>query len=161
MEVFRPDGHLTPQALSALAGNQDVFSQLERLEAAEHLAFCDACLQRYTDLLAAGPLLSPSHSCEKSLWTRIRLRAFRMITSRYATAAAAVTLALTVLWGSGGRGTEFPRRDGLPEDRPSVSQRLSGLAGDLNDSLGEAVSGLSDFFDGLRPGQFIQGGDQP
>ena len=157
-EVFRPDGHLSDPALAALAGNWDVFSQLQRLEAAEQLAFCDLCLQRYTELLTAeeSALLVPERSCQRSLWTRIRLHAFQAITSRYATAAAAVTLALTVLWG--GAGADFSRRE-LPEDRPSAVQQLNGLAGELNDSLREATSGLSAFFDGLRPGQFMQGGN--
>lgn len=45
MERFRADGHLTDEALLALI-RQEEQSELERLEIAEHLAFCDACLQR-------------------------------------------------------------------------------------------------------------------
>ena len=55
MERFRADGHLTDEALLALIRQEDQ-SELERLEIAEHLAFCDACLQRYTDLLAEDAL---------------------------------------------------------------------------------------------------------
>lgn len=158
MMAFRGDGHLSREALAALAGNEDAFDELERLEISEHLAFCDDCLQRYTELLEDGTaLLAPERSCQKTLWARIRSRAVRMITSRYATAAAAVTLALTVLW-SGGPHVELAR-PALPEDRPSISRQLSGLTGEISDSLRETVSGISDFFDGLRPGQFIQGGD--
>lgn len=154
--VFREDGHLSGEALEALAKNENRFSELERLEIAEHLAFCDDCLQRYTLALEDGALLAPEHSCQKALWARIRSRAVRLVTSRYATAAAAVTLALTVLWG--GERVEFTRPV-LPEDRPSVSQRLTGLTGELSDSLHETVSGLSNFFDGFRPSQFIEGGN--
>lgn len=154
--VFREDGHLSGGALTALAKNEDRFDELERLEIAEHLAFCDFCLQRYTLALEEAPLLAPERSCQRGLWTRVRLRALRLVTSRYATAAAAVTLALTVLWG--GERVEFTRPV-LPEDRPSVSQRLTGLTGELSDSLHETVSGLSDFFDGFRPSQFIEGGN--
>jgi len=156
MTAFRDDGHLSGSALRALAENGDGFDELERLEIAEHLAFCDECLRRYTARLEdEAALLVPENSCRKTLWNRIRVRALQAAVSRCATAAAAVALALTVLWS--GRGVEFTRPV-LPEDRPSVSQRLSGLTGELNDSLRETVSGLSDFFDGLRPGQFIQGG---
>lgn len=154
--VFREDGHLSGGALEALAKNEDRFSELERLEIAEHLAFCDDCLQRYTLALEDRALLAPEHACQKALWARIRSRAIRLVTSRYATAAAAVTLALTVLWG--GERVEFTRPV-PPEDRPSVSQRLTGLTGELSDSLHETVSGLSDFFDGFRPSQFIEGGN--
>lgn len=158
MTVFRGDGHLSDEALAALARNGGLLDELERLEAAEHLAFCDDCLRRYTVLLEdEAVLLVPERSCQKTLWARVRGRALRSAVSRCATAVAAVTIALTALWG--GRGVEFACPV-LPEDRPSVSQRLTGLTGELNDSLRETVSGLSAFFDGLRPGQFIQGGNK-
>ena len=154
--VFREDGHLSDMALEALAKNEDRFDELERLEIAEHLAFCDDCLQRYTLALEDGALLIPEHSCRKALWARIRSRALRLAASRYATAAAAVALALTVLWGD--VGAELPR-PALPEDRPSISRQLTGLTGEISDSLHQTVSGLSDFFDGFRPSQFIEGGN--
>lgn len=151
--VFREDGHLTGEALTALAGNEDRFSELERLEIAEHLAFCDACLQRYTLALEDGALLVPERSCRKTIWAKIRSRAVRLTVSRYATAVAAVTLALTVLWG----GADIPR-PALPEDRPIVSRQLTGLTGEIHDSLRGAVGGISDFLDGFRPSQLIEGG---
>ena len=157
MTAFREDGHLSDGALTALAGNEDAFDELERLEIAEHLAFCDYCLQRYTLALEDGALLVPQRSCQKALWARIRTRTLRLVTSRYATAAAAVTLALTVLWG--GERVEFTRPV-FPEDRPSVSRQLTELTGDLSDSLRGTVSGFSDFLDGLRPSQFIEGGNK-
>ncbi len=156
MTAFREDGHMSDEALTALAENREGFDELERLEIAEHLAFCDGCLLRYTELLEGeAALLVPERSCGRSLWSRIRLRALQTAVSRCATAAAAVALALTVLWG--GR-VEFTRP--VPaEERPSISRRLSGLTGELSDSLRETAANLSDFFDGLRPGQFIQGGN--
>lgn len=154
--VFREDGHLSDGALEALARNEDRFDELERLEIAEHLAFCDYCLQRYTMALEDGVLLVPERSCQRALWARIRGRALRLVASRYATAAAAVALALTVLWG--GERVEFTRPV-LTEDRPSVSRQLTELTGEIGDSLRGTVSGLSNFFDGLRPGQLIEGGN--
>lgn len=153
--VFREDGHLCGEALTALAQNEDCFDELERLEIAEHLAFCDFCLQRYAAALEDGALLVPEHSCRRTLWARIRSRALRLTVSRYATAVAAVTLALTVLWG--GADVEISRPS-LPEDRPSVSRQLTGLTGGIHDSLRGAVGGISDFLDGFRPSQLIEGG---
>ena len=92
--VFREDGHLCDEALAALARSEDCFDELERLEIAEHLAFCDFCLQRYAAALEDGALLVPERSCQRTLWARIRSRALRLAVSRYATAVAAVTLAL-------------------------------------------------------------------
>ena len=51
MTCFRPDGHLTDEALAALIRGAALV-ELDRLELAEHLAYCDQCLQRYTELLS-------------------------------------------------------------------------------------------------------------
>ena len=146
MEPFRTDGHLTDETLAALARGRKL-DELTRLEVAEHLAFCDACLQRYTDLLAPAPLLVPAHSCRESLWVRVRRRTLRLVTSRYATAAAAVALALTVVWVSG--RLDFVRLPIPPEDRPSVSEGLQRWSARWSDSLDSAMSGFNDFFSGL------------
>ena len=75
MTCFRPDGHLTDAALTALVRG-DCLEELDRLELAEHLAYCDQCLQRYTELLSEGPMLTPARSCRESLRRRIRTGAF-------------------------------------------------------------------------------------
>ena len=141
MELFDPAGHLTDGALLALA-HEEVPDELARLEMAEHLAYCDQCLHRYTDLLTKTPLLTPAHSCRESLWRRVRARTVRIFTSRYAAAAAGVVLALTLVWGSGYGSIRLPE---LPEDRPTVSDRLRKW----NESLDSAMSGVNEFFDGL------------
>ncbi len=153
--VFREDGHLSAEALAVLAGNGDRFGELERLEIAEHLAFCDDCLQRYTAALEDGALLVPERSCRRTLWARAGSRALRLAVGRYATAAAAVALALAVLWS--GPGAEFTR-PAPPEERPSVSRQLTELTGEIGDSLRGTVGGVSDFFEGFRPSRFIEGG---
>ena len=152
MEIFQHDGHLTDRALAALVAGESL-DETARLEIAEHLAFCDLCLQRYTDALAGAPLLTPERSCRESLWRRIRARTIQIFTSRYATAAAAVALALTVLWGSA--GMTLPEGFPLPEDRPTVSDGLRKW----NESLDNAMSGVNEFFDGLsRMAPPVQGG---
>ena len=142
MELFDPAGHLTGGALLALA-HEEVPDELARLEMAEHLAYCDQCLHRYTDLLTKTPLLTPAHSCRESLWRRVRARTLRLLTSRYATAAAAVALALTVLWGSA--AVPLPKRPSLPE----VPQRLQSWPQQWSDSLDGALSRFNDMFDDL------------
>ena len=142
MELFDPAGHLTDGALLALA-HEEVPDELARLEMAEHLAYCDQCLHRYTALQAEAPLLTPAHSCRESLWRRVRARTLRLLTSRYATAAAAVALALTVLWGSA--AVPLPKRPSLPE----VPQRLQSWPQRWSDSLDGALSRFNDMFDDL------------
>ena len=142
MELFDPAGHLTDGALLALA-HEEVPDELARLEMAEHLAYCDQCLHRYTALLAEAPLLTPAHSGRESLWRRVRARTLRLLASRYATAVAAVALALTVLWGSA--AVPLPKRPSLPE----VPQRLQSWPQRWSDSLDGALSRFNDMFDDL------------
>ncbi len=153
MEIFRADGHLTDEALSALTEGRPL-EELARLEMAEHLAFCDLCLQRYTDALAGTELAAPPASCREGLWRRVRARAIRLVTSRYATAAAAVLLALTLVWSDIGRPTD------LSPDPPAVSHRIQSHLAWWNDSLDRAVSGLADLLDavGGRLSESTQGG---
>lgn len=145
MERFRADGHLTDGALAALlrGGGLD---ELARLEIAEHLSYCDLCLRRYTDLLGGEALLAPERSCWQSLWARVRRRTLRLVTSRYATAAAAVALALTMLWS--GEQADFSGFT-VPENPSPIAEHLRSWPERWNGSLSQAVSGLSDFFDGL------------
>ena len=151
MDIFRHDGHLTDGALAALAAGEPL-DEAARLEIAEHLAYCDLCLLRYTDALALAPLLTPERSCRESLWRRVRARTIQIFTSRYAAAAAGVVLALTLVWGGGYGSIRLPE---LPEDRPTVSDRLRKW----NESLDSAMSGVNEFFDGLgRVAPPAQGG---
>lgn len=159
MDVFRADGHLTDEALALLVQDGDM-DELARLEAAEHLSFCDWCLQRYTDALAGTELLIPEHSCQKTIWTRIRNRAFRMITSRYATAIAAVALALTLIWG--GDPAAFSERlaeHAKPRDY-RAAELFDGWTAQWNDTLSQTMAGVSDFLDGLGRMDLSQGGNQ-
>lgn len=152
MEIFRHDGHLTEETLAALVHGEPL-DETARLEIAEHLAYCDLCLQRYTGALAGAPLLTPERSCQESLWRRVRVRTVRIFTNRYAAAAAGIVLALTLVWGSGDEGFRLPE---LPEDRPTVSDGLRKW----NESLDSAMSGINEFFDGLgRQALSGQGGN--
>ena len=151
MVCFRPDGHLTEEALAALV-RQEPLTELDRLELAEHLAYCDQCLQRYTELLSAGTLLTPKHSC----------RAVQLGIQRYATAAAAVALALTVLWGSAGLSGQMNRTE------PTILERAGTALTEWTETWPRkwesALSGFSSLFDnfGISPrNDLTQGGTHP
>ena len=153
MDVFCEDGHLTDRALMILSRGGSL-DELTRLEVAEHLAFCDRCLDRYTALLAGTELLTPEHSCQKSLWRQIRSRAVSMLTSRCATAVAAVGLALTVVWG-GGNVIPLPS---LPERAPRERQYVvSESLHRWGEGLDGAMQGLNDILDGFH--ETRQGGN--
>ena len=98
MELFHENGHLTDAALHALLN--ETLDELERLEVAEHLAYCDDCLVNYTALLTEDTLLTPTAPVALTAWQRIRQKIRQSLVSRYISAAACAALAL-VLWSSG------------------------------------------------------------
>lgn len=69
MELFHENGHLTSEGLKALTEGR--LDELARLEAAEHLSFCDECLVRYTALLEDAPLAAPKAPLAPGVWQRI------------------------------------------------------------------------------------------
>ena len=98
MELFDAKGCLSEEGLQALqAGGLD---ELGRLETAEHLSYCDKCMDRYTALLTADALEMPPHSAHKAVMTAIWVRLMQNTWGRAAVATVAAVLALT-LWRAG------------------------------------------------------------
>ena len=86
MELFDKNGCLTDEGLQALqAGGLD---ELGRLETAEHLSYCDKCMDRYTALLTADALEMPPHSAHKAVMTAIWVRLMQNTWGRAAVAGA-------------------------------------------------------------------------
>lgn len=90
---FDQDGHLTQLAIAELIYGSP--SELSRLEAAEHLSFCDSCLLEY---LKAQELAEQSFIMEppKSLMRKVLLRNAIISAKRYISLgiAASITIAL-------------------------------------------------------------------
>ena len=161
MTCFRPDGHLTDAALAALVRG-DPLPELERLELAEHLAYCDRCLQRYTELLTDDALVPPPSPAGPGLRRRLRRRTVRLTVSRYATAAAAVVLTLTVLWGSIGLSGQAVPAEPTFLERAGTALTEWTAAWPL--AWADALSGFSELFDdfGIPPrNDLTQGGTHP
>ena len=97
---FTETGHLTTEALTDVT-NHVALSELERLEIAEHLSFCDACLEQYALLLTDEHLCDPT-ACDFSKQTAKKIHQKRCseLLTRYIPAAAAACFAL-FLWISG------------------------------------------------------------
>ena len=98
----------------------------------------------------------------QAYFSRIRQRAVQLGVSRYATAAAAVTLALTLLWGSGNLSGR------VHSTAPSLLERAGTALTEWTDAWPqaweEALSGFSGLFDnfGVSPrNDLTQGGTHP
>ena len=132
MEWFRDDGCLTDEGLRALTAGQ--LDELGRLETAEHLSYCDACMDRYTALLTADALETPPRSMRGTVMSTIWVRLMQNTYGRVAVASVAAVLALT-MWKTDALGqitrlgselnTVLPASQTQPveeENRPAVPE---------------------------------------
>lgn len=158
-DLFDAAGHLTDPGLQALT--EDRLDDLGRLEAAEHLTFCDYCLARYTALVEAMParLQQPMRDLVPQVQALMRRRSFRIFTNRYFSAAAAVVLAF-LMWSAGLFGDIGAAAvAAVPETRPQTSlsdtlrDALEGFGTGMDDALAQfqtlARSGLAQIGDAL------------
>lgn len=119
MELFDKNGCLTDEGLQALqAGGLD---ELGRLETAEHLSYCDKCMDRYTALLTADALETPPHSAHKAVMATIWVRLMQNTWGRAAVAGVAAVLAFT-MWRSGTIDQLLNFRKELRSWTPETSQ---------------------------------------
>lgn len=151
MELFREDGHITPEGLRALADG--ALDELGRLEAAEHFSFCDACLLEYTLLLDSRPLTEPAQPLKPGINRRIRRRGAKLLLSRYATVAAAACIAVG-LWNAVNH-VAFSPGDNTPQTSPGITsgfgsfmQSMADRGRDFSNSLS---SGLGNLFSSFAP----------
>lgn len=98
MELFDAKGCLSEEGLQALVGGQ--LDETQRLEAAELLAYCDRCMDRYTALLTDDVLEQPPRSARGAVMGTIWIRLMQNTWGRAAVATVAAVLALT-LWRAG------------------------------------------------------------
>lgn len=85
MELFREDGCLTDEGL--LAVTKGGLDELGRLETAEHLSYCDRCMDRYTTLLTADALETPPKPLRGAVMSNIWVRLMQNTYGRVAVAA--------------------------------------------------------------------------
>lgn len=98
MELFDAKGCLSEEGLQALVGGQ--LDETQRLEAVEHLAYCDRCMDRYTALLTDDVLEQPPRSARGAVMGTIWIRLMQNTWGRAAVATVAAVLALT-MWRTG------------------------------------------------------------
>ena len=136
-------GCLTDHALQSLLNGS--LEELERLEVAEHLSYCDSCVERYTALLTDGVLLEAPELMKQSVLAALRRKAAKVFVNRYFHMAVAASLTL-VLWGSGVFNSFGEVRLVRPPEarnpEASISWRLNSFASDVSD-------GVTDFMDQL------------
>lgn len=142
--LFDTAGCLTQSGLEAL--RDDRLDDLGRLEAAEHLTFCDRCLARYTALLESIQLSAPMRDLIPQVQALMRMRTFRVMTNRYVSVAAAIVLALA-LWRFGLFGAApaaAPKEMQEPRPKASISQMLEGALDGASEGLQNVLGSIQD-----------------
>ena len=142
--LFDTAGCLTQSGLEAL--RDDRLDDLGRLEAAEHLTFCDRCLARYTALLESIQLSAPMRDLIPQVQALMRLRAFRVMTNRYVSVAAAIALAMA-LWRFGLFGAApaaAPKEVQESRSNTSISQMLGSALDGASEGLQNVLGSIQD-----------------
>lgn len=129
-------GHLTDFALEQIIHGEP--DELQRLEVAEHLSFCDHCLERYTAAMEEAPLMAPGQLFAPSVLRALRKKVARLTANRYFMAGMSACIALA-FWVVGvfdvpGRVAQR-KEDQQPRPPFSFSQVMD-----------EAYTGISEFF---------------
>lgn len=145
MELFNKEGHLTDEGLNAVIDG--TLDEMGRLEAAEHLSFCDDCLVRYSRLLTDDALITPAQPLAPGILSRVRHKAVHIFFNRYMRVAAVAAFAM-VLWGTGVFRSFLPdpaSRAPHPQQLTapvSAALRVNDFFRSAGDSISEALTHL-------------------
>lgn len=144
-DLFYDDGHLTDEAFRALIDSGPL-DELERLEIAEHLSFCDQCVERYAALLDDGLLAAPPEPVAPPVLARLRERARKVFFNRYTTAIAAACFAI-VFWNIGVFNIDVQRGQGkvleaVSNGAAAISARTTQLTGNITEAFDKILNSL-------------------
>ena len=151
MKLFDEGGHLTDEGLRGLTLSE--LDEEQRMEAAEHLDFCDRCVERYALALTDETMLEPAVPAAPVVMDRIRFQKRKMVFGKFARVAIAAAMALVVwngmlLSGSGLLAKSASWVNHLPDSDSSFSQTVKGfgwrmdqLMNGLNSWLNSGVQG--------------------
>ncbi len=118
MVLFDEKGCLTDQALDAL--HQGGLDELNRLEAAEHLAYCDHCMDRYALMLSCQELETPPKPLGKAVRQSLWVRMMQSKLGRGVVACAAGVLAIG-MWSSAETLLPLAGTATTPPERPAIT----------------------------------------
>ena len=144
--LFDRKGHLTDAGLFAL--RDGTLDELGSLEAAEHLTYCDTCLERYTLLLSApAALQAPVHDMIPPVQNLLRMRSIRVFTNKYVSVAAAAVLAFGMwqftLFGTTGPVEKTPAK--LEKPKFSISESVGSAFHSISSSIGGLLDDVQSY----------------
>lgn len=97
MELFDLDGCLTNEGIQMILDEN--LEELQRLEASEHLSFCDDCLLRYTNAVCNrkdDELLIPERNIIRNVILTIKQKTVALFYHRYVAVAIAASFSILI-----------------------------------------------------------------
>lgn len=144
--LWDENGCLTQVALEALSREEEWLDEGMRLAVAEHLSFCDRCIERYTALLTDEILLAPLNDVALAVETELaafeardKLSQKQWGRGRYVSMVVAACAAM-VIWISGGfaqlgQGFSFRAMDALSDTVKSAAQAAGSISEELTQKM--------------------------
>ena len=152
-DLFQEDGHLTDRTLLVFAhgekdGSPVEFDELQRLEIAEHLSFCDACILRYTELMTEeAPLLAPSELTAAAVIRDLEKRERQSSLSKWTSMVAAAGFAI-FFWVAGVFSPNLADLDmgfltGIVNGATAFCEQTVEISTEITDSMGNWIEKLN------------------
>lgn len=141
-KLFLPSGCLSDRGLSALV--REELNEEQRMEASEHLDFCDSCVERYAALLGGEELLTPPAPVAPAVMEKLRPKARMLFFGRLMRVSIAAAMAL-VIWNGLllGNGGLFKFSADWVNSRPQREQAVTQNAGGWGSGLNDLMNGLN------------------
>lgn len=155
--TFDKSGHITVRGFDTLVTGKA--GELTRLELAEHLDWCDRCVDRYSLLLSGIPLMETPDDLSETVMASIRRRMFTVFTSQAAKVCAAACLAIVIWCGGIFDGNIMTKSEAFSQIVNEGGMNFSRSVSDLGDAIGNWLSELSINTRGVEDGteeQFIR-----
>lgn len=148
MDRFTADGHIAKEALQDLLN--DNLDELGRLELAEHLSFCDCCLEQNTLMMTDEYLVTPEEPLKEPVLKRIRRKAARIFFNKFTTVAAAVVLAVAIGISGLYRTPSSSAPNTNQGQQITFTERFKNFTGDVNQALSGFISSISNWSFGQK-----------
>lgn len=151
-DLFNEEGHLTDQTMLAFIYADDgenaiEFSELQRLEIAEHLSFCDACILRYTELMSDACLLPSSELTAAAVLRDLEKEARQSYLNKWMSMVMAAGFAI-FFWVAGVFSPDFAVIDtgfltDIVDGATAFCEQTVEISTELTDSMGGFVEKLN------------------
>lgn len=139
--TFDRNGHVTVRGFESLVTGKA--GELTRLELAEHLDWCDRCVDRYSLLLSDVPLMEPPEDLSETVMASIRRRMFTVFTSQAAKVCAAACLAIVIWCGGIFDGDLMAKGENFSEKMAEGGMNFSRSVSDFGDVIENWLSELN------------------